>query len=62
MSWKGNLASGERLDEATADPPAPRSRPGPQLMGPPRSKLLDLDMQIQGCLWATQRVQKEPKW
>jgi len=44
-----NLASGERLDEATAEPPAPRSKPDPQLMGPPQSKLLNLDMQIQGC-------------
>ena len=33
---KVNLASGERQEEITADPPAPRSRPGPQLMGPSR--------------------------
>jgi len=44
-----NLASGERHEETTANPPAPRSRPAPQLRGPPRSKLQDLDMQIQGC-------------
>ena len=38
-----------RGDGITADLPAPRSRSGPQLKGPPPSKLQDLNMQVQGC-------------
>jgi len=38
-----------RRDGTTAGLPAPRSRPGSLLKGPPRFKLLNLDMQIQGC-------------
>ena len=38
-----------RRDGTTADLPAPRSRPSPQLKGPPQSKLLNLNIQIQGC-------------
>ena len=45
-----------------SDLPAPQRKPAPQLMGPPQFKLKDLNMQIQGCYWATQRVQKETKW
>jgi len=36
----------ERRDETMADLPAPRSRSGPLLKGPPQSNLLNLDMQI----------------
>jgi len=45
-----------------ANPPASRRRPDPQLKGPPQSKLEDLNIQVQGCQKATQRVQEETKW
>ena len=37
-----------RRDETIADLPAPRNKHGPQLKGPPRSNLLNLNIQIQG--------------